>query len=409
MSPASARRPAPRALPGALALVGLLLVAGNLRAALTSVGPVLERLQLDLGLSSFWASMLISLPLLAFALVSPLVPALAERLGLERTLAGSLGVLAAGVALRSLDVPGMLWLGTALLGVAIATLNVALPSLVKRDHPTRIGQITGLYSAVQSIFAALAAGLAVPLAEATALDWRLSLGVWAGFALIALAVFAAQRGSATETPVTAHAPVPAPASAHTPAPAGTSVWRSGLAWLVTAFMGMQSLVYYVLITWLPSIEIASGIDPAAAGFHLLVLNGSAILGSLACSALIPRFRDQRGVGVLAAAWTVASATGLLLAPALAWLWAAFVGLAGGMTIVLALSLFGLRTRDHRRAAQVSGMAQAVGYLFAAAGPPAIGALHDVTDSWAPALGIIIALGVAIGTVILFAGRDRTID
>ncbi|MEJ6488730.1 MFS transporter [Leucobacter sp. USCH14] len=392
------------AFAGAFALIGLLLVAGNLRASLTSVGPILDRLQSELGLTSLAASMLISLPLLAFAGVSPIVPSIAARLGLERLLGASLAMLAAGIVLRS--VGGVwLWVGTVVLGVAIASLNVSLPSLVKRDYPRRIGQVTGAYSVVQSVFAAIAAGVSVPLADASSLGWRLSLGLWAGFALLALAALV-PRILRTGSPRDA-----APSEVIALPGGGTSrdqfsPWRSALAWQLTAFMGVQSVAYYILILWLPSIEVASGISPAAAGFHLLILNAVAIIGSTVCSALIPRFRDQRGLGAVSGLFFVVAALGLAFAPEWGAVWAGCGGLSGGISIVLALSFFGLRTHHHRHAAAVSGMAQAVGYLCAAAGPPAIGLLHDATGSWAPALWTLGGIGVLLMGLGVLAGRDR---
>ena len=391
-------------LAAALALAGLLLVAGNLRASLTSVGPILDRLQTELELSSLAASMLISLPLLAFAGVSPFVPRIALRFGLERLLGGSLALLAAGIALRS--VGGVwLWAGTIVLGVAIAALNVSLPSLVKRDYPKRIGQVTGAYSVVQSVFAAIAAGVSVPLADASELGWRASLGVWAGFALLGLAALLPRI-------LRSRSPRNEPPSETIALPGGGtsrdrfSPWRSALAWQLTAFMGVQSVAYYILILWLPSIEIAAGISPAAAGFHLLIMNAVAIVGSTVCSALIPRFRDQRGLGAVSGVFFVVAAVGLAFAPEWGALWAGCGGLSGGISIVLALSFFGLRTHHHRHAAAVSGMAQAVGYLCAAAGPPAIGLLHDATGSWAPALWTLGGIGVLVMGLGVLAGRDR---
>lgn len=398
----SGRRP--RALAGALALTGLLLIAGNLRASLTSVGPILDRLQSELGLSSLAASMLISLPLLAFAGVSPIVPSVATRVGLERLLGGSLAMLAAGIALRSIG-GAWLWAGTIVLGIAIASLNVSLPALVKRDYPGRIGQVTGAYSVVQSVFAAIAAGISVPLADASGLGWRASLGLWAGFALLALAALLPRMlraGSPSDR---------APSEVIALPGGGTSrdrfsPWSSALAWQLTAFMGVQSVAYYILILWLPSIEVASGISPAAAGLHLLILNAVAIIGSTVCSALIPRFRDQRVLGAISGLFFVVAAIGLAVAPQWGAVWAGCGGLSGGISIVLALSFFGLRTHHHRHAAAVSGMAQAVGYLAAAAGPPAIGLLHDATGSWAPALWTIGGIGVLLMGLGVLAGRDR---
>jgi CP family cyanate transporter-like MFS transporter len=396
-----------RALSPALVLVGLLLVAGNLRAGITTVGPVLADIERDLGLTSAAASVLVSLPLLAFAVVSPFAPRLARRVGLEWALGLGLIGLAVGLVLRSLPGLALLWGGTALIGVAIAILNVVLPALVKRDFPTRIGQITGSYSAVQSLFAALAAGVAVPVAGMSALGWRLPLGMWAVLAVVALAVLAPQlrrhtvvARSQDDVSVTAH-DLDGGARWRSP-------WRSALGWQVTAFMGMQSVAFYVFITWLPSIETAAGVSAGEAGLHQLFLNGFGIVGSIGCSFLIPRFRDQRLLAMIAPALIIVSGGGILIAPQLSGIWTSVTGVAGGASIVLALSFFGLRTSHHSQAAALSGMAQTVGYSFAAAGPIAAGALHDATGSWTPALAVVIVLQALLVVVGAFAGRARVV-
>lgn len=387
--------------PAVLVVAGILLVAGNLRAGITTVGPVLTDIEDDLGISSSAASFLVSLPLLAFAVVSPLVPRLAHRFGLERVIAVGLAVLATGLLARSTPPVALLWIGTLLTGIAIAVLNVVLPALVKRDFPTKIGQVTGAYSAVQSGCAAIAAGVAVPVAGLTALGWRLPLGMWAGLALLAVAVVLPQlrRGNSTSTVVAA------PVIARAPRP----VWRRALAWQVAAFMGLQSTVYYVLVTWLPSIEQDAGISGATAGSHLLFFNVFGIAGSLVCSALLVRLRDQRVLGVLIPATLLIAVTGILIAPGLTGVWACIAGVGGGASIVLSLSLFGLRTRHHTTAASLSGMAQSVGYILAALGPVAVGALHDATGSWTPALTMLIVVNVAMLWAGVLAGRDRTVD
>lgn len=394
---------AARALSPALVLAGLLLVAANLRAGITTVGPVLGELQQDLGLASLEASVLISLPLVAFAIVSPIAPAVASGIGLERSLGIALAALAVGLVVRSLPGLPLLWIGTALLGVAIAVLNVVLPAVVKRDFPKRIGQVTGAYSAVQAAFAALAAGVAVPVAGASALGWRLPLGMWAGLALLAIAVMLPQFRRTT------HLSAQDLADAEHPDLSGLrSPWRSAIGWQVTAFMGLQSLGFYVLITWLPSIEASAGIDRASAGLHQLLLNGAGIAGSLAASALIPRLRDQRWLAAGSSALFLGSVLGVLLAPQLAAVWAVLAGIAGGSNIVIALSSFGLRTSHHAQAASLSGMAQSVGYTLAAIGPIAVGLMHDVTGSWTPPL--LVLAGLVCLTVVFgfLAGRDRVL-
>jgi CP family cyanate transporter-like MFS transporter len=373
-------------------------VAGNLRTAITAVGPVLPAIEEAYGLASTTASVLVSLPLLAFASVSPFAPRFARALGLERSIALALAMLVVGLAVRSVPPVALLWLGTALIGIAIAVLNVVLPALVKRDFPTKIGQVTGAYSAVQSSFAAIAAGVAVPVAGMSDLGWRLPLGMWAGLALITLGVLAPQLRRRT---------VPNPGTVSAPVVRGRSPWGSAIAWQVTGFMGLQSVVFYVFVTWLPAIEHSAGISEEAAGLHSFLLNAVAIGGSLLSSALIPRLRQQWLISMGGPVITVIATVGILLAPEWAALWASALGLAGGANIVLALSLFGLRTTNHADAAAMSGMAQCIGYLVAAAGPIAIGAVHEASGSWGPSL-VLVVVAVELPLIVFgfLAGRDR---
>ncbi|MGV9301196.1 CynX/NimT family MFS transporter [Amycolatopsis sp. NPDC003676] len=374
----------------------MLLIATNLRAAITSLGPILSLVQADQGLSSVAASVLVSVPLIAFAVCSPIAPKVAAKLGLERALGAAVLLLAVGILLRSTPPQLLLWIGTVVLGVAIAILNVLLPALVKRDFPTRIGPITGTYTAVQSGVAAIAAGVAVPLAGQQSGGWRLSLGIWAGLALVALGVFLPQLRRSVAAPALARAT------------GAARPWTSALAWQVTLFMGLQSLAFYVLVTWLSSIEQAAGISSVTAGFHQLLFNLSGLAGSLVCSALIHRLPDQRVVAVVASLLLTTALTGLLVAPGVAVVWAVLAGFAGGITLALALSLFGLRTKDYADAGALSGMAQSAGYTLAALGPIVIGAIHDVASSWTPALGVLIGLALVQTVFGGLASRPRTI-
>ena len=395
------QKPRHIALPAWFVLLGLLLVAGNLRTAITAVGPVLPAIEHTYGLSSMTASILVSLPLIGFAVVSPFAPRVARALGLERAIALALAMLAVGLVVRSVPPVALLWAGTVLIGVAIAVLNVVLPALVKRDFPTKIGQVTGAYSAVQSSFAAIAAGVAVPVAGMSDWGWRVPLGMWAGLTLITLGVLAPQLRRHT---------VPDPGSAPAPAVRGRSPWKSALAWQVTGFMGLQSAVFYVCVTWLPAIEHSAGVSEEAAGLHSFMLNAFAIGGSLLSSALIPRLRDQVAISVGAPVLTIIATIGVLVAPEWSAVWASLLGLAGGANIVLALSLFGLRTTNHADAAAMSGMAQCIGYLVAAAGPTVIGAVHEASATWTPSLLIVIVI-IEIPLIVFgyLVGRNRILS
>lgn len=380
-----------------LLLAGILLIAVNLRAAITSVGPVISDIRTDLDIGGATASVLVSLPLVAFAVVSPLAPALARRIGVERALGAALAVLAVATVVRSLPSTWALWTGTAGLGIAIAVVNVLLPSLVKREYPDRIGQVTGLYSSVQGAAAALASGFAVPLAGTSQHGWRLALGIWAGLALIALAVFLPQLGRRTVPQTTSAAGTPV---------RHRSPWGSVLGWQVTLFMGTQSTVYYTLITWWPSVEQAHGTSAAASGWHLFALQVAGLLANLATARLIPRRTDQRLLIGGAAVLVAAGIAGQLAFPAASLLWIVLAGAGGGANIVLALSLFGLRTRDHHQAAALSGMAQSVGYALAAAGPILLGALHDATGSWTAPLVVLLGVIAVQAAAGVPAGRAR---
>jgi CP family cyanate transporter-like MFS transporter len=382
-------------------LIGLLLIAANLRAAITSVGPVLGDIRADLGISAVTASVLISIPLIAFGLFSPVAPMIAARLGIERTLGAALIVLAVGIIARSWPGQVTLWAGTVLLGLAIALINVLLPALVKRDYPSRVGAVTGTYSAVQSGVAAIAAGVAVPIADVSQNGWRLSLGIWAALALIAFAVFLPQlRRSSRPVPVRRRSEGGHAAKRY------RSPWSAALAWQVTLFMGLQSTIYYTVVTWWPAVEQAGGVSAAVAGWHQFTYQIFGLAGTILCAATISRLRDQRPIAIAVSVLMFAGILGQLLDPAFGLLWISLIGLGSGGSIVLALALLGLRTHHHGQSAALSGMAQSIGYLLAATGPIAISVLHDATNAWA--VPLVVMLGVVVAQVVfgILGSRDR---
>ncbi|MET7418945.1 MFS transporter [Dactylosporangium sp. NPDC005555] len=381
-----------------LLVIGILLIATNLRAALTSVGPVLDDVRADLGLTATAAGVLTALPLLAFAGFSPVAPLVARRLGLERTIGLGLAVLAAGIVLRSLPVTGGIWVGTVAIGASIAFFNVLLPSLVKRDFPDRVAQLSGGYSATQSIVAAIASGVAVPIAGQSTAGWRIALGCWVGLTVIAAAVW---------LPRLRTRPPGADSAAGTTA-AHRSPWGSAVGWQVTLFMGLQSLVFYVMVAWLPTIEQDHGVSATTAGWHLFLYLIAAVAANLTAPHLMRRLPDQRLVALLCAALILLGAGGLLLAPGLSVVWLFSAGFGAGTSLVLCLSLFSMRAVDHRQAAALSGMAQSIGYLLAACGPVLIGALRDASGSWTLPLATVCALTAIMGAFAVLAGRDRVI-
>ncbi|MFD5830986.1 CynX/NimT family MFS transporter [Lentzea sp. NPDC060358] len=378
-------------------VASVFLVALNLRPALTSVGPLLPRIGQEAGLGESAQGLLGALPLLAFAAISPLVQHPARRFGLERTLLAALVVLALGMALRSGAGDAGLWAGTAVAGCAIAIGNVLVPTVVKRDYRSNVSMATGVYSACITVGASIASGVAVPLADAA--GWRGALAFWAIPALVVAVLWLPRAWTG--------GPVAEPAVAGGPA---VSVWRQPAAWLVTAFMGLQSTTFYVLVTWLPTVEISAGVPAGQAGAHLFVYQLVGVGAGLAIPRLMRRGDDVRAAAVTASAPVAAGVAGLLLAPGWSVVWAVVAGLGSGASLVVALTLIGLRGRGQHGTTQLSGMAQSLGYLLAALGPVVAGLLAERTGSWTASLVVVGVLACAQLAAGIAAGRPRsTVD
>lgn len=400
-SPAgAATRPAPAPASRrtrVLLVVAVVVLAVNLRPALASVGPVLADLRADVGLTVTGAALLTTVPVLCLGALAPLAPQLARRLGLERALALVAGVVVAGLLLRVADGVAGLFAGTVVALGAVAVGNVLMPALIKRDFPDRTGTMMGVYTACLTGFAAVAAGITVPLGERLGLGWRGALGMWALPAALALLCW---------LPLTRRAEPPRSAPA-----AGTTrrLLRDPLAWQVTLFFGLQSLSFMAVLAWLPSIYREAGFGPAAAG---LLLSASTLVQapvSLVVPRLATRLADQRGLVAGSTALIAVGLAGVLVAPTAApYLWVVVLGAGHGAVFALALILVVLRTRVNADTAALSAMAQTVGYVVAAAGPLLVGALRDATGSWTPSLLLLLGLLVPQLLVGLPAGRARVL-
>ncbi|MGW0194840.1 CynX/NimT family MFS transporter [Nonomuraea sp. NPDC003201] len=373
----------------ALLVWGLLVVAANLRASLTGVGPLLDQVQADLGLAPAVAGLLNTLPLLTFVVLSPLVPRLAARWGAERLLGAALVVLTLGIALRWVPAAVGLFGGTVLIGAGIAVGNVLLPSLIKRDFPTKVGLLTSAYATVMGGVAAVASGVAVPISEVAPGGWYTALGCWVLFALVAVLLWLPQMR--------------APGRAAQAIRGQRLPWGSGLAWAVTAFMGLQSLGFYVVVTWLPQVFQDNGMSAASAGWLLFLFQAVAVLTSLAVPGAMRWARNQRALATICSAVMLLGYLGLFVAPGLALLWSVVLGLGGGACLVLALAFISLRAQDASVAGALSAMAQSIGYLPAAAGPVVFGLLHTVSSGWRAPIMLMCVAAAGQTVVALVAG------
>lgn len=381
-----------------LVLIGILLIASALRAPITGVAPMLGMIRETTGISATEAGTLTTLPLLAFAAISPFAARFARRYGIEKSLFGAMLVIATGIALRSTGSVAALFLGTATLGAGIAIANVLLPSLLKRDFPTRIATLTGAYAITSGLAQALASAAAIPIARLPGSDWHLSLASTLIFPAAALVAWLPQLGSR---------PLPTQESA-VPAAGLAPVWRSLLAWQVTGFLGLTSLVFYVVVGWLPAVLAEAGYSAAASGsLHGLAQLATAIAG-LVIGSVVRRMKDQRALAAGMSLTTCLALLGLWQLPALAALWVLLFGFGAGAAFILGLSFVSLRASHSNQAAALSGMAQCLGYTLAAAGPPLAGLAHDATGNWGLALGLCAVATLLMAVFGSLAGRARTI-
>ncbi|ELM6343557.1 CynX/NimT family MFS transporter [Salmonella enterica] len=386
----------PRGKQGALLIAGILMIATTLRVTFTGAAPLLETIRSDYGLSTAQTGLLTTLPLLAFALVSPLAAGIARRFGMERSLFAAMLLICAGIALRSLPSAALLFAGTAIIGCGIALGNVLLPGLIKRDFSQHVARLTGAYSLTMGAAAALGSALVVPLAL-HGFGWRGALLMLMLFRLLAFLIWLPQWRT------TRSANLSSSRALHE-----RGIWRSPLAWQVTLFLGLNSLIYYVIIGWLPTILISHGYSEAQAGsLHGLLQLATAAPG-LAIPLILHRFNDQRWIAALVSLLCAVGAAGLWFVPGQAIIWTLLFGFGSGATMILGLTFIGLRASSAHQAAALSGMAQSVGYLLAACGPPVMGKLHDASGSWYLPLSGVTVLAIIMAIFGLYAGRDREI-
>jgi MFS transporter, CP family, cyanate transporter len=429
--PPVARAGAPALLLGTV----LVLTALNLRAAVTSVGPVLRQLQLDLGMSDTVAGVLTSLPVVCFGLFGLLASRLARRVGTETALVASLAAISGGLLIRALA-PTTGWLLlTSLLSLAgIAVGNVLVPVVVKTWFPHEVGRATGWYSMAIAAGTALPAALTVPAASVLG-GWRGGLGIWALPAAAALLPWwwlsrtrRRRGGRGAEVPLPAAggdgarvtreaAPGPdeaahahdSSAGSSVPASAPQAVHRQLKAWALAGFFGLQSLEAYTAMGWLPAIFQDAGVPAGRAGALLAVTMVLGVPISLLLPRLAARSDDQRAYVVGLIVVSVSAYLGLILAPATApLLWAVLLGIGLG-AFPLALVLIGLRASTTRGTAALSSLAQGAGYTLAATGPVTVGALHDLTGEWTWPLLTLVALLVPKLVVGLIAAGPGTVD
>lgn len=388
----------------------LVLTSLNLRAAVTSVGALLRDIQADLALSDTLAGVLTTLPVLAFGVFGLLASRFARRIGTSAALVVSLMVMTVGLAVRALS-PNAGWLlvltVVTLAGMAVG--NVLVPVAVKAWFPHAVGRITGYYSVAILLGTSIPAAASVPIAEALG-SWRAGLGWWALPTAVALLPWLAVRRM---TPSDRRMIVDRAASDVTAAATDAALtrWvrRRPQSWALMVFFGIQSTEAYVAMGWLATIFQDAGVSASRAGWLLAITMGLSAPLALIVPRMASRRPDQRGWVVVLTAASIAAYLGLLIAPSAApLLWSVLLGVGLG-AFPLALLLIGMRARTSAGTAALSSLTQGFGYLLAAVGPVAVGAMREATGGWNAPLIVMLVLVTPKLFAGLIAGRPGHVD
>lgn len=380
-----------------LLLLGIIMIATNLRAPITSVGPLVGTITNSLNLTGAQAGLITTLPLIAFAIISPIAPKLARKFGTETTILGALILIILGLSIRYLPSISTLFLGTAILGCGIAIGNVLIPSIVKQEFQNQSGLVTGIYSVSMNLTGAIASGVSIPLIEKLGWTWNQAFSLWIILAALALLAWLSQLKNKKATPEV------------NVVDTNNSIWHSSLAWSVSLFMGIQSFIFYVLVAWLPEMLISQGIPSSKSGGMLSLLQLTLLPTTFIIPIIAEKRPNQKSLVVISFTLFTLGISGLMFSSlAVISLSIIAIGIAGGIAFSLSMMFFNLRTSTPKEAADLSGMAQSIGYILAAVGPFLFGLLHDLTNNWQSSLFLLIGMTIILLFVGLNAGSSKKV-
>ncbi|MHC1724245.1 MAG: CynX/NimT family MFS transporter [Aminipila sp.] len=381
----------------------IITTAVCLRAPITSVGSILYCIVQDLNLSNTIAGAITTIPLIVIAALSPCISKISEKTGINQALLLGLITMLVGIIIRSFGGIFGLLLGTALIGAGIAFGNVLIPAIIKSFFPDKIGTMTGVFTTTMSICSGIGAGISVPLAVELGWGWRWTFCIWAVATLLAIftSIIQINRIPTVNNP---SEKLDIKGKPQKP------LYKIPLAWWVAVMFGGQSCVFYMMVTWLPTIVTDRGISAMSAGVIATVFQLAAIPANFATPIFAGYFKNQSRLAVCVAGLGIIGLVGILFAKTMILLAIStgILALGLGGTFSLSLVIFGMRTSDGIQAARLSGFAQSAGYVMAAIGPTLAGAIYDFSGNWA--VPIILAIVIMIFDLVAanIAGANRQI-
>ncbi len=378
-------------------ILAIIIITINMRSPIFSVSSLLPMISSHFDLTKFMSGLITTIPLAAFAIVSPFVPWIFRKIGMGYTMLAGFILIFAGMLIRSFaGLPG-LYIGTGILGTGIAFCNVLMPVIIKTFFPDRIGFVTGVYSTTMPVFSGIAAAVNVPLAVGLGLGWNGALAFWCIFPILAVLCWLPQMKEAS-----------AIGSIGSEKSKRTAIWKSPMLLAITAYMGIQAIQCYAISTWLPTIAATNGFSETVAGYMGSFLQFASIPGAFLVPIMDAKFKKKSLVNTLFCFSYFIGFIGLWLFPKtlpLIYISLIFTGLGMGATFSIVLLFIARRTKTAQDATLLSGVSQSAGYLLAAVVPPIFGAIFDSTGSWALPLLILAALSLVIWLIGYYANKD----
>lgn len=383
-------------------IIALMLVASILRAPITSVGPVVDQIRDALNISNTVAGLLTTIPLLIFGVVSPYIPRLVRKFSINHVIFYSLIIILCGLVIRNLSSVEWFILGTIIIGLGIAVGNVTIPSYVKLRFPLHIGLVTGLYGAVMNAMAGVGGGLSVPLSETSDYGYKLSLSIWIILTVIAILFWIKQlKTQKYEAQYIDEGAVTLTIK---------DLLKSRIAWGVALSFGLQSMIFYSVVAWIPTILVSQGLTFKTAGYYFMFAQFIQVPIAFIYPQFVESVKNKRIPVVIIFVAFVTGFSLMFVENKMVLLFAMLImGVGVGAAFSTCMVFFSLKANTYDGSMMLSGFSQSIGYVIAASGPLIMGVIQDYIQNEIINIYIFIALSIIVFITLMIAAEDKTVE
>ena len=383
-------------------LLGIILLGMILRTPITSVGAIIGSLKNLLEINNTVAGLITTIPLIAFAIFSPFVAKISNKIGLEKTLYLAAIVTSIGLLLRFYINTSVFFVTTFIIGVGLTVGNVLLPGLAKKYFPENLGVMTGFYAVVMNVSASVAAGISYPILSSNIGGEKFSTGlavnIWLIVSILNIVIYAIITKNSKSERI------------EDKKSGGKGYLRSIKMWSVMLSMGLQSALFYCSVSWFAEIMISKGFTPSEAGLLLSISQFAQFPSTFLVPVLAEKIKNKLIIPIFIAMGYVASLIGMIYIQgnfALMTIYIVLFALAGGGSFSYVMYLFSAKSKNEEEAADISGLAQAGGYWLAAIFPPLLGYIRDVLN-WDVAIYILIVTASLLFITLLHSSSKGNI-